>query len=203
VSGARPLLNGEISSVSKHFRNQRDRALYFLGLGTGLRISELLSLRVRNIIDKSGKIQDMVYVPRSSMKGKIEGRSIPLSKRVAQHLLLWIVELEKKTGYNRNTFIFQSRKGANCPISRKQASRILCAAFEAAGLKGKLSTHSLRKTFAAKIHQLLGNDYFKTSKALGHKDPSSTVYYLRFQEEEINSAIRNVLNEEDQMDLFE
>ncbi|MDQ3308839.1 MAG: hypothetical protein M3497_01790 [Gemmatimonadota bacterium] len=47
----------------------------------------------------------------------------------------------------------------------------------------------MRKTFANKVHVLLGRDLVKTQRALGHKNVSSTVSYLSFLEEEIDEAI--------------
>ncbi len=49
--------------------------------------------------------------------------------------------------------------------------------------------HAMRKTFANKVHVLLGRDLVKTQRALGHKNVSSTVSYLSFLEEEIDEAI--------------
>jgi site-specific recombinase XerD len=56
-------------------------------------------------------------------------------------------------------------------------------------ISGTLGTHTMRKTFANKVHVLLGRDLVKTQRALGHKNVSSTVSYLSFLEEEIDEAI--------------
>jgi site-specific recombinase XerD len=61
--------------------------------------------------------------------------------------------------------------------------------YAACGLTGKLGTHSMRKTFARRIHAKLGRDLMKTQKALGHARVTSTVSYLSFAEEEIDEAI--------------
>jgi site-specific recombinase XerD len=46
----------------------------------------------------------------------------------------------------------------------------------------------MRKTFANRVHVLLGRDLVKTQRALGHKNINSTVCYLSFLEDEIDAA---------------
>ena len=50
-------------------------------------------------------------------------------------------------------------------------------------------THCLRKTFANNVHKALGGDLFRTSKAMRHSSPLSTLRYLSFKQEEIDRAI--------------
>jgi integrase len=72
--GSRPLTSEEVASVLKTFSGAyaaRDRALFILGLKSGFRISEMLSLRVSNVW-KDGKVAEVVSVARKRMKG--EGR---------------------------------------------------------------------------------------------------------------------------------
>ncbi len=69
---------------------------------------------------------------------------------------------------------------------RRRAWTILMGRYAENQLGG---THAMRKTFANKVHVLLGRDLAKTQRALGHKNVSSTVSYLSFLEEEIDEAI--------------
>jgi site-specific recombinase XerD len=78
------------------------------------------------------------------------------------------------------------------PFSRQHGHRILKGAFNAAQLQGKVSTHSLRKTFCDRVHTALGENIFKTQIAMGHNSPASTVHYLSFKQSEIDSAIMGV-----------
>ena len=90
------------------------------------------------------------------------------------------------------TFVFQSRKGSNRPISRVQAYRILQQAYYANDMTGTLGTHSMRKTFADRVYEKLNHDLFKTQKALGHRNINSTIQYLSFKQEEIDAAILSI-----------
>lgn len=85
--------------------------------------------------------------------------------------------------------MFRSRKGTNRAIGRKHAWTILTSTYCEHHLSGKLGTHAMRKTFANRVHALLGRDLVKTQRALGHKNINSTVAYLSFLEEEIDAAI--------------
>ena len=70
---------GSIPAVKDAFTRTRDKALFILGLKTGLRVSELLSLKVGDVY-QYGRLADMVYVERKHMKKKLEGRAIPLQQ---------------------------------------------------------------------------------------------------------------------------
>jgi site-specific recombinase XerD len=91
--------------------------------------------------------------------------------------------------WEAHTFVFRSRKGANRPISKVQAWRILHEAVTTNELTGKLGTHAMRNTFANRVYQQLNHDLVKTQRAMGHKNINSTVAYLSFVEDEIDQAI--------------
>ena len=62
-------------------------------------------------------------------------------------------------------------------MHRQTAHDILKDAFTAAGLNGKLATHSLRKSFAQRVYEQSG-DIFLVQELLGHKSVSTTQRYL-------------------------
>lgn len=190
MKGCRPLTDPEIVKMKESFVRSRDKALFILGLKTGLRISELLSLKVGDVYHY-GRVLDSVYVERKYMKKKVEGRAIPLHQEAQEALIKWIQELEKFGKSEPSTPLFKSRKGHGA-INRVQAFRILKEVYEANGLAGKLGTHSLRKTFADRIYERLGRDLIKVQRALGHKAITLTVSYLSFREEEITEAILSI-----------
>src|SRR5271170_638232 len=67
----------------------RDRALVTLGVRTGLRISELLALRVGQVWNGKGTVARF-YVARQATKGKHAGASIVLHPDAARALTRWI-----------------------------------------------------------------------------------------------------------------
>ena len=187
MKGSRPLLDGEIKLVIETLTDPRDRALFILGIRTGFRISERLSLRVGDVF-QYGSITDRVEVQRKSMKKKLESRSVPLHDE-AKAVLLHLIQVN---GLTENDCLFQCHRGDNKPLGRIQAWRVLNAAYSLVELSGNVSTHSMRKTFAAKVYKAVDKDIIKTQKALGHKNLNSTASYLSFAEEEIDDAILGV-----------
>jgi integrase len=188
MKGCRPLTDDEVASVLARIRSARDRALFLVGVRTGFRISELLSLTVADVY-QNGKLTDRISVARRNMKKKREGRTVALHPEAREALRKWVKRLRARGHKAPETFVFRSREGGNSPITRKSAWRMLKAAYAAAGLTGKLGTHTMRKTFAKRVHKALGNDLLKTQKALGHASVESTVSYLDVDGGEIEDAI--------------
>ena len=181
----------EVREVSRSFWGEharRDKALFLLGVRSGFRISELLSLRLRDVW-QAGRLVDRVAIERRHMKKKLEGRTVLLHPEAKAALADWLQELGNWREPLPETYVFQSRKGDNSPITRVQAYRILHEACDSCEMTGKLGTHSMRKTFANKVYDALDNDLVKTQRALGHRNVNSTVQYLSFREEEIDEAI--------------
>lgn len=159
MKGCRPLTDSEIATVKESFIRTRDKALFMLGLKAGLRISELLSLKVGDVY-QHGRMADSVYVERKYMKKKIEGRAMPLHQEGKDALSVWVKDLEKAGKAEPSSPLFKSRKGSRS-ITRVQAFRVLKEIYETNGMIGKLGMHSLRKTFANRIYERLDRDLIK------------------------------------------
>ena len=81
MKGTRPLDNDEIRSVSTCFTGTyevRNRGLFMLGVSTGGRISELLSLRVGDVYQNRKPVSDLLY-NKSIVKGGEVSRSVPVN----------------------------------------------------------------------------------------------------------------------------
>lgn len=168
----------------------RDRALFIGLLSTGFRVSELLSLRIRDVYE-AGQILDDVYVSAQNMKGQWEGRTTPIGQDFKDALKPWIEEL-LTNGHTLDSDVFTSRK--HCRLGYIQAWRIIREAAKRAGLVGAIGTHSCRKSFARDAHVALGNDIYLTAIALGHRNIQSTTKYLKSMDERIKQvALRKVL----------
>ena len=90
---------------------------------------------------------------------------------------------------NPQGYLFHSQKNAGRWLGRKSAWAVLHHAFQQAGVTGMAGTHCLRKTFANNVPKALGGDLFRTSKAMRHSSPLTTLRYLSFKQEEIDRAI--------------
>lgn len=188
MKGCRPLTDDEVRRVHGALTNLRDRTLFLLGVTTGFRISELLSMDVEDVHD-GREVRDRVRVARRNVKGSKSGQSVSINPQVAKIIALHIEGGELRAGDP----LFKSQKGG--AITRQRAWQILKAGFEDAGLlgaEGELGTHSLRKTFARYMWERSDNDIFFVQKALRHASPASTVAYLSFADEELDEAVRSL-----------
>ena len=198
--GCKPLQDNEIEKALDAMQSSaygtRDQALFVTGITTGFRISELLSLRIRDVTTAS-KLNSHIRIPASRMKGKKKARSALIAPSIRPYLEALLRDLRLLNRDAGNNWLFQSRKG-RAPITRVQAHRILSAAFERAGIfgpAGELGTHTMRKTFASKMWEAHDGNIWKVQNAMGHASPASTVAYLSFNEEDQREAIESVFGE--------
>src|SRR5687768_14240032 len=113
MKGCRPLTDEEVKLISQSFSGtfaKRNRALFVVGVRSGFRISELLSLTVGDV-QQHGKIVDHVTVARRHMKKKTEGRTVPLHPEARAALSVWLEALQKilKGPLDPQTPVFCSR----------------------------------------------------------------------------------------------
>ena len=94
----------------------------------------------------------------------------------------------------------QTQRSGNEALAGNGFWRTLYDAKKALGWTWKLSTHSMRKTFAARIYQNLldkgENDALRILQAgLGHENINNTIKYLSFKEDGLIDAISDVFGE--------
>src|SRR5271156_823534 len=117
--GCPALSNHELKLALANLKGRyalRDRALVTLGVRTGLRISELLALKVGQVWDGKRTVARF-YVARQATKGKHAGASIVLHPDAARAVTRWI-----KTGglaANPGSFLFPSQKHGGLRLGRK------------------------------------------------------------------------------------
>lgn len=170
---SRPLTDNEITSILGHMTSLRDRTLFTLGLKSGFRISEILSLKVEDVM-QFGAVSDSITVRRSSMKGKRQSRTIPLHPLAKQALETYL-----KSGVSGKLF----------PITRQHAWRTIKTAARKAHLSGCISTHSMRKTFGMGVYSRTGRNIVAAQRALGHASLASTSHYLSVDQDIVDNAI--------------
>ncbi|MED3649962.1 tyrosine-type recombinase/integrase [Heyndrickxia sporothermodurans] len=155
----------------------RDRLLFVMGVSFGLRISDLLTLKIGDLRNQS----HLTIVEKKTVntRKKRKARRIKLSQTV-------IDEVAKLDGKD-DDYLFQSRKGDNKPISRVQAYRILNDAVKRAGLSINVGTHTLRKSFGWQLYNN-GIDITRIMEIFGHSTPAMTLKYIGITSQEIDDA---------------
>jgi integrase len=175
----------KISAIKKLLSgNPRDLLLFTLGINSALRVSDLLNLRVRDVLDSDGSIRECLEV-KERKTGKTKRFELNKSVRKAIRQLFDSKEVDP------SDYLFQSREGENKPITRQQAHRILSEAARMVGIKDRVGTHTLRKTFG--YHALKsGVSVSLLQWMLNHSSQSITLAYVGFTEDDANHVIRNL-----------
>ena len=207
MKGTRPLDNDEIRRVSTCFTGTfatRNRGLFMLGVSTGGRISELLSLQIGDVYQNGSAVSDLLFA-RSIVKGGEVSRAVPVNadgRRAIEELASWHREHYQNTDPTRPLFPSRHKSGT-VPMHRQTAHDILKKAFIAAGLNGKLATHSLRKSFAQRVYNKSG-DIYLVQELLGHRNISTTQKYLGVNYADARAAVEAIalITESDRTDVL-
>lgn len=154
----------------KRHCGERDYILFLVGINTGLRVSDLLKLKVSDI---KGKKKVLIQ----------EGKT---KKSRTIHLTNIYNEIQEYLQTVNSQWLFPSRKGDK-PISKIQAYRQLNKAADFAGVEA-IGTHTMRKTFGY-WHYKRRKDVAQLQTILNHSKPSVTLTYIGITEEEIEDSL--------------
>jgi site-specific recombinase XerD len=142
-------------------------------------------LKLKDVVTENGEIVDEISIERRYMKKKLHGRTVAVNPGAREVILFWVSRLYEKGFRHKDTALFCKDNGK--AISRIDAWKIINAAKKMAGLKGKIATHSMRKTYGTNAHaELMRRNaagesidvLLETADMLGHSDPKSTMSYL-------------------------
>lgn len=154
-------------------KSDRNYMIFVLGINTGLRISDLLNLKVENVKNKS----HIIIKEQKTSKNKQFLINSNLRKKLDKYI----------EGMADDEYLFQSRIGDNKPLTRFQAYRILSTAGQEAGLD-RIACHSTRKTFGYH-HYKRYKDVALLQKLFNHSSPSITLDYIGITQDIIDDSI--------------
>lgn len=175
-----PLREKELIKNIKHelLKNgSRDLMLFEMGIFTGLRISDILKLKVKDV-------KNVTHIVVKEIKTKKERRSC-INSELKTCLDKYILNM------NDEEYLFQSRKGNNTPISRNQAYRIINQAAKKIGITDKIGTHTLRKTFGYH-HYKTYKDIAALQSTLNHSSASVTLRYIGINDDIKDKYMENL-----------
>lgn len=153
---------------------QRDYLLFVVGINTGLRVSDILSLKVKDVKNKS-------HICIREQKTNKERRFM-INPQLEQSINKFIF------GMDPEQFLFESRGSAR-PITRIQAYRILSHAADMIGLES-IGTHTMRKTFGY-WHYKTHKDVAVLQDIFNHGSPSVTLRYIGINDDIKDETIKN------------
>jgi integrase len=187
MRGCRGFTEKEIKLIVNYQNGKhtlRNKALVLLGIATGMRIGELLSLKISDVLNKNGNIKKIIHIKRANVKMKVEGASFELPVYAIKALQDYI---DNRSNVQMDEYLFKSQK--KCALKRQQAYQIIKKMARDLGLDGTIGTHSLRKTFAMRVYTAFDGNYYKCQKALRHKAITSTVSYIPVDDAEIQKVL--------------
>jgi integrase/recombinase XerD len=158
----------------------RDAAMLELLYATGLRVSELVSLRARDLNLEAGYL-------RCLGKGSKE-RLVPLGRKAAQKLKAYLESGRPGLlGGSGQPALFLNSRGGR--MSRQGFWKLLKKYGRAVGLRGRLSPHVLRHSFATHLLER-GADLRSVQMMLGHADISTTQIYTHINRERLRKIYK-------------
>ena len=156
-----------------HRQHPRYGLLWMMGVETGLRISDLLTLQVRSLnqlpLPMTSIFVGNVYESKTG-KHKQFTLGLDVSERLTKHIRTHRLKPE-------HYIFFSSATNKQKPISRQWAHRLIARTAKIRGLQC-VGAHSMRKIYACNLYRATGS-LSAVQKALNHSYPSTTLMYLR------------------------
>jgi integrase len=149
--------------------------MFLVGINTGLRVGDLLRLKVDDIRDK----KHIIIKEQKTLKNK----QFLINKVLRQELTEYMKNMDN------NEYLFQSRIGKNKALSRFQAYRIISSAGRKVGLE-RISCNSTRKTFGYH-HYKKYKDVDLLQKLFNHSKTDITMTYIGITQDILDDSIEN------------
>lgn len=173
----------DIQTIKKLIYDKpRDYFLFVFGINTGLRISDILYLKVCALWEL--EIGDNLQIRESKTK---KLNIIRINKPIKKAFDYFV----KETRPRINDYIFKSRKG-NKPLSMAYVNYLIKAWTSQINLKsGNFGARTLRKTWGYQQRKAFGTPIELISKRYNHASPAVTMRYIGIQKEEIEEILDN------------
>ncbi len=164
-------------------RSSRDTCLFEVGVNCGLRVSELVNLDVGDVWRFDAPVSRLELTRTKGAKP----RAVPLNGKAKASLSALISE--KHRGGDRldgDAPLFLNADGHR--LTRRGADYVLRSIFDECRITGKVTTHSLRKTFATTMLNR-GVQLRVIQVLLGHSSLATTERYLSVTDDQLSQAV--------------
>ena len=156
-------------------KSMRNFLLFLIGINSGLRISDILKLRVCDVVNKN-------YIEIKEQKtGKL--KKVPITNSFKENLIEFIFDKSPEE------YLFTG-KCKDRPISRIQAYRIINGACQKAGITTHIGTHTMRKTFGYHFYKK-NKDVALLQTIFNHSTPAVTLKYIGINQDIIDSSLNS------------
>jgi integrase len=165
-----------IESIKKMLSSKpRDLLLFTLGVNNGLRVGDLLRIRVSQV--KNLKVGDSINIIESKT-GKTN--VLAVNKSVFKTLRGYLEAIKPED----DDFLFASRKGSKA-LTTGTVNGMVKSWCKSINLAGNFGAHSLRKTFGYIQRKIYGVGFEILAKRFAHSSPSITMRYLGLSSDEV------------------
>ena len=160
------------------YQSPRDHLLFIMGINNGLRISDLLKLKVGDV--RGLKPGGMLNIT----EGKTRKRNVlGINKAVHKALKRYLDEVQPAD----EDYLFRSRKGG--VLDKRSVHRLVNKWAADAGVKGHFGTHTLRKTFGYMHRTKCGTGFEVLATRFNHSSPAVTMRYLGISSKEVDDIL--------------
>ena len=179
----------KVAAIKKMLKGQahpRDYLLFIMGMNTALRISDLLSLRVGDVLDPHGEVVEFLHM-RERKTGK--AKRVKLNKPAVSALKLYFARVPTS---DPDAPLFPSMKSEH-PLDRTQVWRLVNEWCQAVGLtQGHYGAHTLRKTWGYMARRYHSIPIELIQAKFGHSSPAITRRYIGITADEIENVENHV-----------
>lgn len=166
-----------------HGKDAKYGLILKFGLNTGLRISDILPLKVKNIFTKKGEFREYLVIKEKKTKKE---KKIKLNNALRKNIKPYVME----NCLMPEDYLFPSRKGDY--IGRIQAYRVLKEGANLVGIEN-FGTHSLRKTWGYWTYKMSKYNIGLIMDTFNHSSQSITLRYIgvnQDQKDELYSLVQ-------------
>jgi len=177
------LTKEQVELVLSNAKDTREKVIFLLGLCCGCRANEICNIQIKDFIQKGNKI--LLYLLGKGRDGKVD--YVVVDNSLYELIKQYIKE------YNITDYLITSDyKKDGSKVTNKTIRFIVKQMFRRVGIDSELyCCHSLRHTFAT-LNLLDGKDIREVSKAMRHKNISTTEIYAHDLEQRNNSCFQNM-----------
>ena len=161
--------------------SERNRAMILFTFYCGMRIGEVVSLRIADVINEQGEVLDEIKLAATQTKGN-KARTIHVPARMQKELKNYIAGLKS---HAQADFLFRTQKSKR--FTSNTATQLLQRIYERSGIAGATS-HSGRRTFITELANK-GVSVRVLAALAGHSSIATTQRYIDINDDMLKKAV--------------
>ena len=177
-------------------KNKRNLCMFIFGSSFGMRITDILNLKWKYVLNEDYTIKDSMWIQESKRKKVREIKFNSLVKQVIALYLSTLREQKKSFWMELDNYMFPSQKGHNKPMTVPNTCKLFKKIFTEAEIDPSYNycTHTMRKTTGKTLYDQ-GYDVWEISKLLGHSSMQETLCYIGVTNQKIGQMYEGLFNE--------